>query len=415
MDAVVIQQLGIALGLGLLVGLQREWAESQAAGIRTFPLITVFGTVSALLAEKYGGWILGAGVLSLTAMLITVTVIRSRLEEGGQGLTTEAAVLLMYGVGALLVLGHTGAAVITGAGVAVLLHWKKPLHTVVRRMSGPDIRAVIRLVLIALVVLPILPNRTYGPYNVLNPFKIWLMVVLIVGISLGGYIAFRLFGAKAGTVLGGILGGLISSTATTAGYARRSRDAPDSVPLASLVILIASTVAFGRIAVEIGVVAPKVLPRMLPPLAAMMGAMLVLCVVLYLLRRGDAGALPSDDDPSDLKAAIFFGLLYGVIIFAVAAAKQHFGQSGLYIVATVSGLTDMDAITLSTAQLCKADRLALDTGWRMILVAGLSNLCFKMGAVAALGHRRLRKRIALVFGLAILGGVLILALWPKIA
>jgi uncharacterized membrane protein (DUF4010 family) len=414
MEPEIFQQLAIALGLGLLVGLQREWTDMHVAGIRTFALITVFGAVGGLLAESFGGWIVIAGLGGVVAMMVVENMARLRDGESHPGPTTELAALVMYAVGVLLVLHYTLVAVAVGGGVALLLHWKEPLHAFVHRIGERDIRAVFRLVLIALVVLPVLPDRTYGPYDVLNPFRIWLMVVLIVGISLGGYVAHRLLGAKAGAILGGMLGGVISSTATTVSYARRSRQSPGRGRLAALVIMIASTIVFGRVAIEIAVVGPSIFPDILPPLAMMMAYMALISVGLFLFTRDEGASIPDGSDPSDLKAAIVFGLLYALILFAVAAAKAHFGDRGLYIVAALSGLTDMDAITLSTAQLIKSDRLGLDTGWRMILIGALSNLFLKGMAVALLGDRGLLKRIAVVFGASLAGGVLLLLFWPKL-
>jgi len=415
MDPIAYQQLGVALGLGLLVGFQREWGEPHVAGIRTFAMVTVFGAVCAQLSQPVGGWVVAAGMLAVAAMVIVGGFVKVRAGRIDPGLTTEIAALVMYAVGAAVVLTHIPAAVMVGGGVAVLLHWKKQLLGVVRRLGEREVRGIITLVLIALVILPVLPNRTYGPYDVLNPQHIWLMVVLIVGISLGSYIAYRFLGAKAGALLGGILGGLISSTATTVSYARRSRKAPQGATMATLVIAIASTIALVRVGVEIAVVAPSVLPKIAPPFAVLLGVMAASCAVLGFLGRGKSPELTVSEDPAELKAAIVFGLLYAGILFGVAAAKAHFGDRGLYVVAGLSGLTDMDAITLSTAQLVKAGRLELDTGWRMVLLAGLSNLVFKGAAVALLGHRELRNRVAVVFGVAVATGALLLGLWPPIS
>jgi uncharacterized membrane protein (DUF4010 family) len=303
-------------------------------------------------------------------------------------------------------------AIAVGGGVAVLLHWKKPLHGLVERIGEADIRAVFRLVLIALVVLPVMPNRTYGPYDVLNPFEIWLMVVLIVGISLGGYVAARLLGSKVGSVLGGVLGGVISSTATTVGYAQRTRRSPNTSALAAMVIMIASTIVFVRVSVEVAITAPAVLPHILPQFAVMTAFMALISVGAYLMARGDKAPPPEAEDPSEWKTAVVFGALYALVLFAVAAAKEHFGDRGLYLVAALSGLTDMDAITLSTARMMEADRVDTNTGWRMMLVGALCNNVFKAGAVAALGDRRLLKRIVILFGISIVGGAALLWLWP---
>ena len=409
----VFRTLGIALGLGLLVGLQRERAESRLGGIRTFPLITLLGAICGLTAEAMGGWIVAAGFLGVTALIVVTNVTRLGGEETPQpGQTSEAAALLMYGVGAYLAVGNQAAAVAVGGVTAVLLHLKDSLHGFVDRVGETDVRAVMQFVVIALVILPVLPNQAYGPYDVLNPYDIWRMVVLIVGIGIGGYVAYKLFGEKAGTVLGGILGGLISSTATTVSYARRTKETPDAATLAALVILIASTVAFARVLIEVAVVAPGTLGRVGPPLGAMLALMLVLSGGAYVLLRRDGDKMPEQENPAELKSALLFGALYALILFAVAAVKDIFGNSALYGVAVLSGLTDVDAITLSTARLMEADRLGEGTGWRLILLASLANLVFKGGVVAALGARALLGRVALLFSIALAGGGLLLWLWP---
>jgi uncharacterized membrane protein (DUF4010 family) len=408
------EPLAIALGLGLLVGMQREWKTAQIAGIRTFPLITILGSLSAILASTFSAWVLAAGFLAVTAMLFVGNLANFKNEAPDPGLTTEMAALVMFGVGAALVEGFTAEAVVVSGVVAVLLHWKEPLHDFVGKIGESDFKAIIQLVLIGLVILPVLPNQTYGWYDVLNPYKLWLMVVLISGISLTAYIAYELLGPRAGVILGGILGGLISSTATTVSFSRQTKAQHHVAPMALVVIMIASTILFGRILFEIGIVAPKFLPSALAPLGIIMGLMVILCVVLFLwVRRGELVDNPTHDNPAQLKAAVIFGGLYAVILLAVAAAKVHFGTGGMYLVAILSGLTDMDAITLSTAELVKVGHVTADTGWRVILTAALSNLMFKGGVVALLGSRRLLISILIPFAISMAGGVLLLAFWPN--
>lgn len=411
MDIQIWQQFGIALGLGLLVGLQREWAEPEAAGIRTFALITVFGTACAHLAARFGGWILAGGFIALGGLMVVANMARERSKEAHPGSTTEVAALVMFAVGALLQDGMIAESAAIGGGVALLLHWKKPLHHFVKRIGGTDIRAVFRMVLIALVVLPLLPDRSFGPYEVLNPFRIWLMVVLIVGISIASYLMSRYVGTRAGSVVSGILGGLISSTATTVSYARRSKIAPETSSLAALVIMIASTIVFVRVAFEVAVVAPDIFWEVFPQFALMGLWMAFIAVGAYTFSRQKQDAGPEPKDPSNLAAAVVFGGLYALVLLAVAAAKEHLGDGGLYLVAALSGLTDMDAITLSTAQMINAQRLTIDTGWRMMMIGALSNILFKVGVVAILGHACMLGRIALLFGCSLIGGGLLLWLW----
>jgi len=413
MELPLLYQLGIALGLGLLVGLQREFAASDLAGIRTFPLITVFGTLSGALAADLGGLVLGAGIVAIAGLIVTGNVIKLRTSEADPGITTEVAALLMYGVGAALAAGYTTAAIVTGGSVAVLLHWKSPMHDLVTRIGEADARAIFRLALIALVILPLLPNRAFGPYAVLNPFGIWLMVVLIVGISMGAYVAYQLLGRRSGTLVAGLMGGLISSTATSVSLARRSRVAASEAGAAAVVIVIASTVVFGRVLFEVAIITPAQLGAIAPPLVVMMVVMVALSAVSYLSSRKTFEHVAQEQEPpSDLGAAIVFGLLYAAVMLGVAAAKANFGQAGMYVVAGLSGLTDMDAITLSTAQLVRSGDVGAGTGWRLILVGSLANLLFKGGIVVVLGDRRLSSRVLSLFGLGIAAGVALLAFWP---
>jgi uncharacterized membrane protein (DUF4010 family) len=404
-------QLGIALGLGILVGLQRERAETRLAGIRTFPLVTIFGTLCGFLAHPYGGWTIGAGLLALAAIVGIGSIEKLKQETSDPGLTTEVAMLLMYVVGAYLTVGHKEIAIAMGGGIAVLLQFKKQMHAVAQKLGDEDLKAIMQFVLVSLVILPVLPNNTYGPFAVLNPRQIWWMVVLIVGINLGGYIVYKFFGPKSGIVLGGILGGLISSTATTASYSRRTSAAPEITRAAALIIMIASSVVFIRVLLEIAVVSTAFLTTALLPVSLVLIVIVASSAVLWFRAQREQISMPAQENPSELNAALFFGLIYAAVLFAVAAAKTHFGDQGLYLVAGLSGLTDVDAITLSTSQLVEAGRLEARDGSRMVLIALLSNIVFKGFIIATLGSRQLLKNVILFYGLVLLAGVLILLLW----
>lgn len=409
----IFKAIGMSLGLGLLVGLQREHAESQIAGIRTFALVTLLGTLMALLGQNYGGWLVAVGALCVAVLLFVANLAKMRRGLSKPGLTTEVAALIMYAVGAYLVLGDAAVAVLVGGIVAVLLQWKQPMHSFVGRMGPDDMRVIMQFALVALVILPVLPNENYGPFQAFNPHETWLMVVLIVGLSVAGYIVYKFYGQNAGTVVGGVLGGLVSSTATTASYARRAGQQPSASSQAAVVIAIASAIAIGRVIVEVGVAAAPVVRYLAPPLAVMFLWMLALSLLVYRFDRpGQAGMSPPKN-PAELKLALVFGVMYSLIKLAVAATQHYLGESALYGVAGLSGLTDLDAITLSTAKLVEADRLAADLGWRLILTAALANLAFKGGIAAVLGDRRLALSTLVVFGAAIAGGGLILWLWPS--
>ncbi len=409
----VLGDLAIALGLGLIVGLQRESARSELAGLRTFPLVTLLGSVCALLAPAAGGWILAAGLLGVAAATAMGNVAHLRDEEAHPGITTEVALLLMYGLGAYTVLGDRAVAVVLGGTIAVLLHFKAELHGLVGRLGDRELRAVMQLVLLALVVLPVLPDATFGPFAVFNPREMWLMAVLIVGLSLGGYIALKFLGENAGIVAGGLLGGLISSTATTVSWARRTRENPEASRAAGLVILIASTVVYGRVLAEIAAVARPFLRAAAPPILALSAAMAVAAAALWFVSRDKEPVSVEGQPPADLKTAFTFAALYVVVLFAVAYAKERAGTRGLYLVSALSGLTDVDAITLSVARLVGSQQIDPAQGWRLIVVGLLSNMVFKGAMAAVLGDRRLRRWILLLFGLQLLAGAAVLAFWPS--
>jgi uncharacterized membrane protein (DUF4010 family) len=213
----------------------------------------------------------------------------------------------------------------------------------------------------------------------------WLMAVLIVGLSLAGYIALKFFGERAGIAAGGLLGGLISSTATTVSWSRLTRDQPDTSRAAALVVVIASTVVYGRVLAEIAAIAPRLL----------------------------AAAQAGGQQPASLKTAFSFAALYVLVLLAVAFANERMGARGLYVVSIISGLTDVDAITLSVARLVGSSQIGPDQGWRLVVVGVLSNLAFKGGMAAVLGDARLRRFVVVLFGLQVLLGAGLLAFWPS--
>jgi uncharacterized membrane protein (DUF4010 family) len=409
----VIAHLGLALLLGLLVGLQRERTESRLAGFRTFPLVTLMGTMCALLADIYGsGWLIGLGLLAVAIMIAGANFIAARDPNADPGTTTEAALLLMFATGAYIPNGIPSVAIVLGGGVAFLLHLKPQLHEFAGKMGAQDFKAIMQFVLISLVILPVLPNQPLGPFQVLNPFKIWLMVVLIVGLSLGGYVINKLLGDRVGTLAAGVLGGFISSTATTVSSTRRCKEDPALGNLAAIIIMTASTIVFLRVLILIGSTAPSFLPGALKPFSALLAIMSVITFVHWWRHRAEQTRIGQHGNPSELKTALLFAFLYAVILLAVAAGKKYLGDSGLWVVSIVSGLTDMDAIALSIAQMVEEGQVAADTGWRLIMAAALANLVFKGGIVAVAGVPALFRRIALLFGLAFLAGLCIVVFWP---
>lgn len=412
MDIVILQQLAISFGLGLLLGLERERTESSIAGIRTFPVIALYGSICAQVGQVFGGWIVAAGLITLAAVVIFANFAKMKAGDIDPGMTTEIAVLMVYILGAAVVVGDTIGAVVVGAAMVLLLHLKRPLHNFAAAVGEKDMRAIMQFVLISFIILPVLPREDLGPYGVWNPFKIWLMVVLIVGMSLCGYVAYKIFGTRAGTLLSGLIGGMISSTATTVSFARRTASQPALAPLGALVVMIAACVSLARVLVEIAAVAPGSFLAIAPPIAALLVACGLISAVLFVLGRKPHAKMSAQKNPAEFKSAVVFGLLYALVLLGVAVAKDHFGSGGLLVVGIISGLTDMDAITLSTAGLAASGSIDPATAWRTILAATMANFVFKFGTVAALGTAALTRRVAVAFGAAVVVGGLIFWFWP---
>ena len=400
--------LGIALAIGFIIGLEREWAENKPVGVRSFSLIAAFGGTAALLVPKAGGWVIAAGLLAL-ALILVLHVYRRKLE----GTTTLVAAFIVYLLGAAAVAGYWLPVIVLGGAVTVLLHWKKPLHSWVDRLGDRDIEIIVRFVLIALVILPVLPNRDIGPYSAFNPFTAWFMVVLIVAINLVGFVAFRLVGARTGGWLAGLLGGLVSSTATTISYAGLSKRERDLAPVAALVILVASAVVYGRVLFELAVVAPGLVSAMAGPAVAFTAVLLGLSAAIFAKVRSKADAvLPERENPARIRQALVFVALYVVILFGVAAARERVGGEAVYAIAFISGLTDVDALTLSVAQLHSDGKAAGFDSWRVIFLATLSNLLFKIAAASFLGSPELRRWMLGSGTVALTAGVCLLVFWP---
>lgn len=411
-----IVTLGISFGLGLLVGLQREKSNHETAGIRTFTLISILGTMAGFLTRDFDNpYILPVFGLAVVASMVSANLIiakRDSYQTAGQ--TTSIAVLLMFAIGAFLVLGNQVIAVIVGGALAILLYVKETLHNFIDKLKDKDLAAIMTFVGISLVILPILPDETYGPLDVLNPRDIWLMVTLIVGISVLGYFIYKWVGKKAGMLSNGILGGVISSTATSVSYARNSRKTDSVAKVAAFVVLAAVTVSIIRVIIEIGVVAPSHFMQVIVPFVVLFVFMAILsAIVFYFVSKKDEGEeMPEPKNPAQFKSAFVFGILYGLILLAVAFTKQEFGKSGLYIVSIIGGLAKKDAITLSLAQSLTRGMEA-HLVWRLIMTAVLANFAFKIGIGYVLGSKTFGNWIAVTMGISIAVGILMIFLWPE--
>ena len=385
--------LGIALAVGLMIGVERGWHEREAgegrriAGIRTFGLIGLLGGLWALLAQELGELLLGFAYLGLTIVLI-IAYRRSRQDGTDIGITTLIAAMITFALGAFAVRDNATLAAAGAVTTTVLLSLKPTLHRWLRHIAAEELYAALKLLLISVVLLPVLPDRGYGPWGVLNPYHIWWMVVLIAGLSFAGYIAMRAIGTERGILLTGLLGGLTSSTATTLNFARWARRMRLGQVLAAG-SLVASATMFPRILVEVAVINPQLLPALVLPLSLM--AVATIAFSLWLWHRHRVRP-PSDElplhNPLELKSALQFGLLLSVILVLAEALRAWLGDTGIYLLALVSGIGDVDAITLSMSRMATVD-LSGDVAARAILIAALANTLMKGVLVASIGSREM--------------------------
>ena len=401
-----LPQFLTSLAIGLLIGLERERNPSAKAGLRTFALVAIFGTLSALLSTKLGSpWLLIAGLLAVAGMIIAA-YLNNPSDANDPGTTTVIALLLCYGLGAMIWYGLAKLAVMLAIAVTTLLYFKPELRGISQRLARRDLVAVLQFSVLTFIVLPILPNQNYGPYDAFNPHQAWLMVVLISGISLTGYAALHVVGTRYGAPLLGFFGGLVSSTATTMIYAKHGKSNQAMSYLAASVIVIAGIVVLLRLMVVSAVVAYGALPGLLPVLAG--GFLFGLVVALYNWRKMSNATelyIPETPNPAELHTAVGFGLLYVVVLLGAAWMADLAGSQGLYVVALISGLTDVDAITLSSLRLFNLGQLSEQQTVIAIAIAFLANLAFKFGMVVFIGGRNLAKHVAIGFG-AIACGVL---------
>jgi uncharacterized membrane protein (DUF4010 family) len=328
-------------------------------------------------------------------------------EENDPGTTTVIALMLCYGLGAMIWYGLAELAVMLAIGITALLYFKPELRGLSQRLTRRDLVAVLQFSVLTFIVLPILPDQDYGPYHAFNLHQAWLMVVLISGISLAGYTALHVVGTRYGAPLLGFLGGLVSSTATTLIYAKRSKSNQTMSSLAASVIVIASMVVLLRLLVLSAVVAYGALPGLLPVLAG--GFLFGLIVALYNWRKMAKTTelyIPETSNPAELHTAIGFGLLYVVVLLVAAWMEDFAGSRGLYVVALVSGLTDVDAITLSSLRLFNLGQLSEHQTVTAIALAFISNIAFKFGMVIFIGGWNLARYVATGF-VAMACGVLL--------
>ena len=401
-----------ALAIGLLIGLERERNPTAKAGLRTFALVALFGAASAMLADSMefpALLALGAGAV---ALMMIAAYYSDRPADDDPGTTTVVAVLVCYMLAALAMSGFSRLAVMLAITATILLYFKSELHGMARNLERRDLLSILQFAVVTFIVLPILPDRDFGPYSALNLRQAWLMVVLVSGVSLAGYVALRLVGREHGAPLLGLLGGMVSSTATTLAYSRYGKSGKEFWNLSATVIIIANVVVLVRLGVVAAVVAPQLLSSLVPALlCGLVPGGAAVAIWMRKLKEEHALTMPEIKNPTELRTALTFGLLYAVVLLLAAWLNDVAGSSGLYAVAVVSGLTDVDALTLSSLRLFNLDKLAAGGAVTAIVLALLANIGFKLTLVLVAGGRDLFLRCIPGMGAVALGTALGVALF----
>ena len=404
--------LGIALAIGLLMGLERGWrtrdrAEGmRVAGLRTYGMISLLGGLSGILSQQVNPFLMEFVFLSLTLVLL-LAYSKSLDKFEDFSITSTIAALIAFTLGALTVFGHIALASATAVVITSLLGFKPLLHGWLKKLEQEELNATLKLLLISVVILPILPDQGYGPWSAFNPYHIWLMVVLIAGISYLGYFAIRIVGNQHGPVLTGALGGLVSSTAVTLNLSKLSKQQPGMQNVLAAGILTACATMFTRTLLLTSVINPALFRALLPALLVMA---LVTYLAAFLLWRNRQGFQPIDEiklqNPFQLGMALKFGAFLVVIMLLSNLLKDYFGDMGTYFLAAISGLADVDPITLSMSQMSK-DALEVRVAAMAILIAVSVNSGIKSIFSWVIGGRALALRVVSTLVGAVVVGLLI--------
>jgi len=402
----------VSLCLGALIGLERQWEKETwhpgkhvLAGLRTFTFWSLLGTLCGYFTQTVHPFFFLAGFLAM-AVWIAIFLFYKNRSSTDPGYTTGAVGLLTYLIGGLVAYGQDKAALILTLTVVILLALKPYVHQVSRRFSKEDVRMALQFAAITGVILPLVPDEPWGPYGAFNPHSIWLMVVLVSGASFGGYVAVRMFGHKLGIALTGLIGGIASSTATTLAMSKESRAQPTLTADCAMAVVLACTVMLWRVAVLTAVVYPPVLNQITLPFLVMSGPALVWCG-WRMLRHGKGNprdGAPEYRNPLGLRDSLKFAAFYALIVYLVKAGQARYGETGIDTVSALSGLMDLDAISLSLTRMAGEGGI-LEMAVKGILIATVANTVVKAAVVAIWGSSRMRMLVLPVMAATAVVGV----------
>ena len=415
----LLTSLLVSASLGALLGLERQWSNERdnpqmdtIAGARTFALWALIGCLCAWLAKEQHGAFFLVGFVGMIIFL-SLFLWRRSTNDRDIGLTTGAVGLTTYLIGGMVVWGYSRTAVILTISLVILLASKEWVHSLSRKFTKADVYQALQFAAVTGIVLPLVPDHNYGPYGAFNPWMIWLMVVLVSGLGFFGYVAVRVFGEDRGIPFTGLLGGLASSTATTLAMSRQSRAWPEAGTLCALAVVLACTIMLARVAVLVGVISWPVLLHVAPWLVfiALPGLLFALWSWKHFSHPHPAPMETREvRNPLNLRIAIQFAILYALVVLLVRWANDSFGGSGVYWASFFSGLTDLDAISLSLAQLERAGNATTTEAARGLVIAAGANSLLKGIMAISLGSPAMRRPILLVLGGTVLLSALAAAL-----
>ncbi len=414
----LFKRLGLALAIGVLMGVERGWQTREAlngrrvAGIRTFSLIGLLGGVCGWLGQTLGVLALAGGFLAVVAVVVSSYVMRARSGDGDVGVTTEIAGLTAFALGALAALGEGQAAAAGGVVATALLGSKDVLHGWIGRLEKLELRAAIKLLLISVVLLPVLPNQGYGPEQALNPYKLWLLVVLVAGLSFLGYFAIKIAGPRIGSLLTGVFGGIASSTALTVSFARMGKINTAMQPELAAGVAVANTTMYARLWLIVFLLNRPMGVQLLLPLGAMAAAGAAAAWLLWRARSEDGKpGTTTLSNPFELGMAIKFALLLAVVIVLSKLIQAWGGDAGLYLLAAAAGLADVDAVALSMVEM-GGNSVDLTVAATAVTIAAFVNTGVKAALVGGLcGGLMARRIVYAVSGVIAAGGLALAARW----
>jgi uncharacterized membrane protein (DUF4010 family) len=401
MNLTMMSRLAIALAVGLIIGMERGWASrassegQRIAGIRSFGFVGLFGGLSAVLAEFFDVSVLAIALLSFTAIVVTSYSISTQ-KTSDIGITTELSLFLTFLLGALAGKGFGAEALATGVITAVLLRFKQEIHQSLQKLDQQELVATLQLLLIAALALPLLPNQNLGPWNALNPRAIGWLILLIASISYVGYFAMKLLGTRVGLLSTAVLGALVSSTAVTVSFARIARRGQASLAVLGAGISLAAATMAVRILLEVSLVNSALIPWLIAPIAilAIVPGIAAVIITLRKTQREPSTEIPLKN-PIELGSALGYGMILSLLFVLIRAIEAWFGNAGIYALSAISGITDVDAVSLSLAQATKTG-LPLSVGATGILIAAMVNTVIKAIFATVIGGWELARWCATI-------------------